>query len=303
MHVLSDFTIPIQKWILVTLLMGFIEVFFKVGDYWIWNEDGVRHSLAMYVGIIAGVMKRAVSRALILMVSLGWGVVRDTLGGKLRKIIVFCILYAVSSGARDIFTTLAITDPDLNTQEEKEVVDVIAICTFTTAALDVTVYLWILDSINATIEHLENMSQYQKLKIMLRLRLILIMSILFAVVWSIFGIVNVYMDKRMLSLEQEWAVKGVWELNYLLVLFGVSMLWRPNERAKEFAFAMELPATGDLNEVEFDTNAGLQQDDDDDGWGGNGHDFSNEFSLDDDADGFAMGEYGNGLRIEDGEHA
>ena len=265
------------------------------------------HKLSFVVsfpGIIAGVMKRAVSRALILMVSLGWGVVRDTLGGKLRRITLFCILYAVSSGARDLFTTLAITDPDLNTQEEKEVINVIAICTFTTAALDVTVYLWILDSINATIEHLENMSQYQKLKIMLRLRLFLIMSILFAIVWSIFGLVNVYMDNRMLSLEQEWAVKGAWELNYLFVLFGVSILWRPNERAKEFAFAMELPASGDLNEVEFDTNAGLQQDDDDeDCWGGNGHDFSNEFSLEDDADGFVMGEYGNGLRIEDGEHA
>lgn len=52
MHVLSDFTIPIQKWILVTLLIGFIEVFFKVGDYWIWNEDGVRHNLAMYIGTL-----------------------------------------------------------------------------------------------------------------------------------------------------------------------------------------------------------------------------------------------------------
>ena len=50
MHVYSDYAIPIQKWLLVTLLTGFIEVLFKAGDYWIWNEDGIRFEPVMYVG-------------------------------------------------------------------------------------------------------------------------------------------------------------------------------------------------------------------------------------------------------------
>lgn len=141
------------------------------------------------------------------------------------------------------------------------------------------------------------MSQHQKLKIMLRLRLILILSILFAVFWSIFGFVNLYVNNRILNLDQEWAVKGAWEVNYLFVLVSISFLWRPNERAKELAYVMELPSSSDLDDIEFDTNEGLQEDDD---WDDNGH---NDFSLDDDDDSFAMGEYGNGLRIEDGEHA
>ena len=255
------------------------------------------------------------------MVCFGWGVVRASLGGKMKKIIIFLCLYVVTSSCRDVFTTLAITDPDLTTEEEGEVVDIVAIFTFATAALDVLIYLWIIDAINATIDHLEvslfplflvlltniltsyqtlyfqTMSQHQKLKIMLRLRLILILSILFAVFWSIFGVVNLYMDKRILDLEQEWAVKGAWEVNYLFVLISIAFLWRPNERAKELAYAIELPSASDLDEVEFDTNAGLH---DGDGWGNdNEHDFSLD---DDDEDGFDIGEYGNGLRVEDGEH-
>jgi len=300
MHVYSDYAIPIQKWLLVTLLTGFIEVLFKAGDYWIWNEDGIRFEPVMYVGIFAGVLKRSISRGLILMVCLGWGVVRDTLGGKMRKIILFIIAYTVVSSLRDVFTSFAVTDPDLTTDEEHKVVDLVAIFTFATATLDVIIYLWILDSLNATIDHLETMSQHQKLKIMLRLRLILILSILFAVFWSIFGIVNLYLDERILDLESAWAVNGAWEVNYLFVLVCIALLWKPNERAKELAYAMELPSSGDLDEVEFDTNLGLHEDED---WNDDG--IANEFSLDDeDGDnGFAMGEYGNGLRIEDGEHA
>jgi len=141
------------------------------------------------------------------------------------------------------------------------------------------------------------MSQHQKLKIMLRLRLILIISVLFAVFWSIFGIVNIFMESRILSLEDEWAVHGAWEINYLFVLLGVAILWRPNERAKDFAYAMEIPASGDLDDIEFDTDAGLPESDD---WD---DDDANNFSLDDENMGFDMGEYGNGLRIETAERA
>ena len=89
------------------------------------------------------------------MVCLGWGVVRDTLGGKMRKIILFIIAYTAVSSLRDVFTSFAVTDPDLTTDEEHKVVDLVAIFTFATATLDVIIYLWILDSLNATIDHLE----------------------------------------------------------------------------------------------------------------------------------------------------
>ena len=36
-------------------------------------------------------------------------------------------------------------------------------------------------------------------------------------------------------------VDALGELNYVLVLIGVAILWRPNENAKEYAFVMELP--------------------------------------------------------------
>ena len=42
--------IPIQNYVILTIGMGFAEVFFRAGDYWVWNEDGVRFWFAMYTG-------------------------------------------------------------------------------------------------------------------------------------------------------------------------------------------------------------------------------------------------------------
>lgn len=50
MKIHDESTIPIQKWVLTTIGMGFLESFFKTGDLFVWNEDGTRFWFAMYTG-------------------------------------------------------------------------------------------------------------------------------------------------------------------------------------------------------------------------------------------------------------
>merc|ERR1712194_673389 len=93
-----------------------------------------------------------------------------------------------------------------------------------------------------------------------RLRLVLLLSILFAVVWAIFGIVNNYMESRMLEQRHEWGVSAAWEVNYFLVLTVVSFLWKPAPSAKESAFVMELPSMPN-EDMDFATNADTEDSD------------------------------------------
>jgi hypothetical protein len=60
-----------------------------------------------------------------------------------------------------------------------------------------------IDSLNATMEYLENMSQTSKLLRYLRLRSVLLFSILFAVILAVFGIVDNY-DEGIVDQEQAW---------------------------------------------------------------------------------------------------
>jgi len=263
MSIHRDEMIPIQKWMLVTIGIGLLEVFFKAGDLWVWNVDGDRFWFSLYTGVVVGVCKRAISRCLVVMLCLGWGVTCDDLGDKLKKIITLGVAYAGTSAARDVMTVLAITENEvLSTEEETELLDVVAILTFVTAFIDVVFYWWIFDALSGTMNYLEGMNQSRKLKRYLRLRLILLLSVLFALVWSVFGIVDSYNDTRIINEEVNgWVLNAVWEFNYFVVLMCLSCLWAPEAGAKEYAYVMELSAIG--NDLEFDTNIVDSPDSDD----------------------------------------
>jgi len=254
MSIHRDEVIPIQKWMAGTIGIGLLEVFFKAGDLWVWNIDGDRFWFSLYTGVIVGVCKRAISRCIVVMLCLGWGVTCDTLGEKMKKVIMLGVAYAGTSAARDVMTVLAITENEvLSTEAETELLDVVTILTFVTAFIDVSFYLWIFDALNGTMKYLEDMAQARKLKRYLRLRLILLFSVLFAVVWTVFGIVDSYNDQRIINEEENgWVLSAVWEVNYLAVLVGLAWLWAPQEGAKEYAYVMELSQLG--NDLEFDTN-------------------------------------------------
>lgn len=263
MKVYEDAAIPIQKWILGAIVLGLLETFFRSGDYLVWNADGHRFWFAMYTGVLVGVIKRGLSRCLIVMVSLGWGVVRDKLD-QINRIVVLGCLYVGTAAARDIMTIVAVVENQtLSIDEEEELFDAVTIITFVVAAIDVTFYMWILDALNGTMQYLENMNQTTKLLRYLRLRCILLFSILFAVMWSVFSLVNTYMEENILEEQQEWAVSALMELNYLAVLIGVAVLWRPTANAKDLAYVMELPALGgDEHELEMSQNIPSAVDDD-----------------------------------------
>eukprot|EP00339_Tiarina_fusa_P001565 CAMPEP_0117049942 /NCGR_PEP_ID=MMETSP0472-20121206/34480_1 /TAXON_ID=693140 ORGANISM="Tiarina fusus, Strain LIS" /NCGR_SAMPLE_ID=MMETSP0472 /ASSEMBLY_ACC=CAM_ASM_000603 /LENGTH=541 /DNA_ID=CAMNT_0004763531 /DNA_START=35 /DNA_END=1660 /DNA_ORIENTATION=- len=268
MKMFEDANIPIQGWIFGTICMGCLELFFRTGDLFVWNEEGNRFWIAFYVGVIVGVMKRGISRCLIVMVAYGWGVVRDELGATMKKITFLGGLYIAVSVVRDIMTVVATTEiQKISQEEETELLDVVTILSIVILVIDVTFYLWIIDSLNATMEYLENMSQTAKLLRYLRLRSVLIFSILFAVILAVFGIVDNY-DEGIVDQEQEWVLAAAMELNYIFVLMGVAILWRPQENAKEYAYVMELPAmTSDddgVSEMELAGAVPSAADDEDD---------------------------------------
>merc|ERR1712032_1106222 len=156
----------------------------------------------------------------------------------------------------DFMIELAVEDVQhLTTKEEDEIFNFVQILTFLVSAVDVIFILWILDGLNGTMEYLENMNQTRKLKRFLRLRCLFLFSVLFAVVWAVFSLVDTYDENGILEEQHEWVVDAATQLNYLFILLAISILWWPNPAAKEYAYVMELPSLNndddDENEVEL----------------------------------------------------
>jgi hypothetical protein len=243
--------IPIEKWILTTIVLGLVEHFFRTSDYMIWNADGYRQDLVTHMAIFTGVVKRGISRCLIVMVALGWGVVRDSLGSTMRVLVVLGAIYVGASAAQSLMLILLVEDTKtLSFGEEEELVDVMMAMTSAVKTLNFIFIVWIIYALNGTMKYLENMNQSRKLMRYVRLRRIFLLSIIFAVVLEVFSFDDANDEEGIVREEQEWVIDAATELNYLFVLITVAILWRPNPSAKDYAFVMELPAMGGEDEDE-----------------------------------------------------
>lgn len=253
MKVNAAHRIEIEKWIMLAISLGLLEMIFRSLDYFIWNVHGYRSTFIIYIGVLTGVLKQGISRCLIVMVSLGWGVVRDTLGSKMRLIVLLGATYIAISAARDLLIIFVLEDlGTISTSEEVKMVTVVQVLTLLISAIDVIFILWILDALNNTVIYLESMNQTRKLERYNKLRCLFMFSILFAAIWAVFTLVDSVNDEGLVAEEHAWAIDAATEVNYLFVLIGVALLWRPNPNAQEYAYVMELSGDGGNGENEIE---------------------------------------------------
>mmetsp|Transcript_362 Transcript_362/g.852 ORF Transcript_362/g.852 Transcript_362/m.852 type:complete len:277 (+) Transcript_362:2-832(+) len=246
--------IPIQRYIVVAIGLGLLELSFRALDLHYWDVQGERSVVLMYPAIVVGVLKRGISRCLMVMVAMGWGVVRDTLGPALYQIILLGLIYTGLSGFRDIFEVVAVTEVhSISTTEEDELIDLVFILTTVIIAINLIFYFWIMNNLKATTVYLESMNQSSKLKRHNMLRMVIMISMVFAAGWLALQAIDFLFD--VLTQDQEWILEASVHINYVFVLTCVAVLWRPNPNAKEYAFVMELNMddTDGENDLELST--------------------------------------------------
>jgi len=202
--------------------------------------------------VVVGVLKRGITRSLFVMVAMGWGVVRDSLGYAYLKIIFLGVLYCAMTMLRDFFAILAVDKLESwSAGAEQELLDLAFLATLAVVAINLIFFFWIITSLSNTTEYLKNMNQTTKLRRHLRLRCIIVTAFVIAMAWFVFSVVDGVL--KILTTNQYWFMEGVMHLNNLFVILSVAILWRPNANSKEYAMQMQL-ATGDddvENELEL----------------------------------------------------
>ena len=99
--------------------------------------------------MVFGVTKRAASRVLVLMVSLGYGVVRPSLGDEMDKILYLGAAYFLLSL---VYTISSLMPPASTRQASAEPqADMLALIVMMLAAIDTTFYIWIMMIVMLTV--------------------------------------------------------------------------------------------------------------------------------------------------------
>uniref|UniRef100_A0A7S2XZ88 GOST seven transmembrane domain-containing protein n=1 Tax=Fibrocapsa japonica TaxID=94617 RepID=A0A7S2XZ88_9STRA len=277
--------LPVQLWISFVLFLGMVETTTKYFDFLAWDEEGHRNLGAMVFGMISGVCKRALSRMLVLIVSLGYGVVKPSLGNTFRMILMLGAAYLGLSLTYDLLSGLPSHDKDL---AKPAFIDLLAILVLLQSFIDVVFYMWILQALTRTIFLLKTRKQWIKYMLFERFRLVLIISVLFSVAWSIFSIVMSTGSRLERDWQEAWTVPAIWEVLYLLILVAICVLWRPSINNQRYAYSMQL-ATDESGAGGIQLS-GMLHDDEEEGGGERRKGDKEE-----------EGEYGGGLLLADSD--
>lgn len=240
----------VQMWASLVLLLGMIETGAQYFDYRDWNIEGARSTGAESFAILFGAAKRALSLSLVLMVCMGYGVVRPSLGRDVHKIMGLALVYFISSALWVALSSGSTTgDREFATRAG---VNAAAILVFVNSTIMVAFYMWILQSIFGVIQHLRARRQTAKLNLYVQFRAVLGASVLFAIAWATYGIVRSAEEETNRRWESYWTVNAIWEVLYLAVLLATCFLLRPSMNNQRFSYSAVPAAAGGKHDDEGD---------------------------------------------------
>lgn len=141
--------------ITLVITLGMFEMALWYFEYAEFNETGVRPMGITAWAVTFGTVKRTVARVIILMVAMGYGVVRPTLGGLTSKVIMLGGTFFLASEVLELVENVGEVS-DLSGKARLFLVLPVAI-------LDAFFILWIFTSLSSTLNKLQVLAAFSRM--------------------------------------------------------------------------------------------------------------------------------------------
>uniref|UniRef100_A0A8C5KI21 Transmembrane protein 87A n=1 Tax=Jaculus jaculus TaxID=51337 RepID=A0A8C5KI21_JACJA len=228
----------IQFWIGAVIFLGMLEKAVFYAEFQNIRYKGESVQGALILAELLSAVKRSLARTLVIIVSLGYGIVKPRLGVTLHKVVVAGALYLLFSGMEGVLRVTGYFSYSLA-----------LLVNLALSAIDACIILWIFISLTQTMKLLKLRRNIVKLSLYRHFTNTLILAVAASVVFIIwttmkFRIVTCQSDWREL-----WVDDAIWRLLFSMILFVIMVLWRPsanNQRA--------LPALLDSDEERMITH-------------------------------------------------
>jgi hypothetical protein len=206
------------------------------------NRVGKFDSAGYFAGAFFSVARRALARMLVIAISMGYGVVRATLGDERTNVLVLGGTYFLFGMVLEIVASYD-TDEDL----------LKLLCFAPVALLDACTYWWIFVALSALLAQLRARGQLVKLLLYRKFAIVLALSFVCALgieIYSVYFKVSACacasaaaasalsasaqqtnQDERHWSLQ--WLLEqGAWQILFAVLMIAIMVLWRPDKNSQ-----------------------------------------------------------------------
>ncbi|CAI7864405.1 unnamed protein product, partial [Closterium sp. NIES-54] len=229
--------LQLQHCITAVLFLAMVEMAAWYFDFVNFNASGYRPIGITVWAVSVGAVRKAVSRVLILVVAMGFGVVRPTLGGLSGKVVALGAAYLVAAEGLDVMQNVGAID-DLSSGER-------VILVLPVAVLDAAFILWIFTALSKTLAQLQAKRTTHKLELYRRFTNMLALSVLISVAWIAYEIFFKVTDPFNERWQADWITGCFWHVLTFSLLCVICILWAPSQASTRYAYSEDAPDEDD----------------------------------------------------------
>uniref|UniRef100_A0A0D6QXL7 GOST seven transmembrane domain-containing protein n=1 Tax=Araucaria cunninghamii TaxID=56994 RepID=A0A0D6QXL7_ARACU len=242
--------LQLQNCITIVIALGMCEMATWYFEYANFNATGHRPIGITIWAVTFGSVKKTVSRLLLLVVSMGYGVVRPTLGGLTSKVLLLGAIYFVASEALELVENVGNIN-DLSGKARLFLVLPVAV-------LDAFFILWIFTSLSKTLEKLQARRSFAKLELYRKFTNSLAMAVVLSVAWIGYELYFKATDPFTERWRNAWIITAFWILLAFVLLCVICVLWAPSHNATRYAYSEETGEDFDEDEAVALTAVGVK---------------------------------------------
>lgn len=231
----------IQFWIGAVILLGMLEKAVFYAEYQSISSTGVSVRGAVIFAELVSCLKRMLARMLVIIVSLGFGIVKPRLGLTFHKVLCAGIFYFILASIEGCFRALK---PKSDQSKELMLANV------PLAIVDAAICWWIFSGLVQTTRTLRLRRNIVKLSLYRHFTNTLIFAVLASIAYMAWSITQHKLKFCLTDWRELWVDDAFWHLLFSVLLLVIMILWRPSANNQRYAFSPLLDAEEEEEEEE-----------------------------------------------------
>ncbi|XP_026851378.1 transmembrane protein 87A isoform X1 [Electrophorus electricus] len=214
----------IQFWIGAVIVLGMLEKAVFYSEYQSIRYQGEHNQSAVIFAELLSALKRSLARILVIIVSLGYGIVKPRLGTTVPRLVAVGLLYLLFSAVEGI---LRVTGGFYGT--------VALVANLSLSLIDSCVMWWIFISLSHTTRLLKLRRNVVKLSLYQHFTNTLIFSVLASIIFIIWTTRQFKLVDCQSGWRDLWVDDAFWRLLFSAILLAIMVLLRPSINSQRFS--------------------------------------------------------------------
>ncbi|XP_072548004.1 transmembrane protein 87A isoform X2 [Salminus brasiliensis] len=228
----------IQFWIGGVIFLGMLEKAVYYAEFQSIRYDGLSVQGAVVFAEVLSAVKRTLARVLVIIASLGYGIVKPRLGALLHRVVGVGLLYLSFSIVEGVLR--------VNSAED----DLVLLAAIPLAVLDSTLCWWIFISLAQTMKLLRLRRNVVKLSLYRHFTNTLIFAVIASVIFIVWTTKTFKLSKCQSDWRELWIDDAFWRFLFSTILLVIMFLWRPSANNQRYAFSPLVDEVSDEEEAE-----------------------------------------------------